>query len=75
MDIKIEFTLKNGTKKIVGIIKNKYCFFSSFCYFELYFKDMEHTIENFKSSRKYVINRCEQYLCLEGVKSEKQDQV
>ena len=37
--------------------------------------DMEHTAENFKNCRKDLINKCEQYLFLEGVKSEKQDQV
>ena len=36
---------------------------------------MEHTAENLKNSRKYVINMVEQYLYLDGVKSEKQDQV
>ena len=36
---------------------------------------MEHTTENLKNSRKIVINKCEQYLYLDGVKSEKQDKV
>ena len=70
MSIKMEFTLKTGNKKIVGN-------FCSGCFIvtQNIFADMEYSVENMKNCRKTLINKCEQHLNLEGVKTQDQDRV
>lgn len=52
MVTKMEFTLKNGNKKVV---------------------DLPYTPDAMKNCKKIIVNKCEQYMWLEDLASEKQD--
>ena len=74
MNLKMEFTLRNGTKKIVGEFEYlKWSFILIFI--EYNFLDMPYNSESRKNCKNIIIGKCEQYMWLEDLSSDKQDKV